>query len=129
MDSRLRGIADGRERLRRTGIDPILPPMTKRTRWQRWRRNPAMRHVLFALGWVLIVAAIPVGLLPGPGGVFVFAAGLALILEASPWAKRVYARVGRRWPKLGGWMDWGLRRRSAKRRIARDTPALAATTD
>ncbi len=103
--------------------------MTKRTTWQRWRRNPVVKHMLFVLGWLLIVAAIPVGILPGPGGVFVFAAGLALVLEASPWAKRVYARVVRRWPKLGGWMDWGLRRKSAKRRIARDTPVEATTTD
>jgi hypothetical protein len=88
-----------------------------------------VRRILFALGWLLLVAAIPVGLLPGPGGVFVFAAGLALILEASPWAKRVYARAGRRWPRLGRWMDWGLRRPSAKRRIARDKPALATATD
>jgi len=101
--------------------------MNNRTNWQRWRRNPVVKHLLFALGWLLIVAAIPVGILPGPGGVFVFAAGLALVLETSPWAKRIYARAGKRWPRLGGWMDWGLRRPSAKRRIARDTPTMAAT--
>ncbi len=101
--------------------------MTHRTRWQRWRRNPVAKHILFALGWLLIVAAIPVGLLPGPGGVFVFAAGLELVLEASPWAKRVYARIVRRWPRLGRWTDWGLRRPSARRRIARDAPNDAAT--
>jgi len=97
--------------------------MATRTKWQRWRRNPVVRWILFVLGWLLIVAAIPVGILPGPGGVFVFAAGLALVLNASPWAKRLYARGVRRWPRLGGWMDWGLRRPSAKRRIARDQPA------
>jgi len=104
-------------------------PMKHRRKWQGWRRKPMIRHILFVLGWLLIVAAIPVGILPGPGGVFVFAAGLALVLETSPWAKRVYARIVRRWPRLGRWMDWGLRRPSARRRIARETPARAAATD
>ena len=107
----------------------IPAPMAHPTTWQRRRRNPVVKHALFVLGWLLIVAAIPVGILPGPGGVFVFAAGLALVLETSPWAKRVYARIVRRWPRLGRWMDWGLRRPSARRRIARETPARAAATD
>jgi hypothetical protein len=34
------------------------------------------------------------------------------------WAKRHYVRVKRWQPKAGKWMDWTLRRPSAKRREA-----------
>lgn len=78
-----------------------------------------MRHSLFALGWLLILVSPLVGVLPGPGGIFVFAGGAALVLETSPRAKRGYVRLKRRWPRLGGWIDWGLRRESARRRAAR----------
>jgi hypothetical protein len=53
---------------------------------------------------------------PGPGGIFVFAAGLALALRSSEWAKRRYVRFKRWQPKAGRWADWGLRRKSARRR-------------
>jgi hypothetical protein len=92
--------------------------MTVKQRWQAWKQNHAMRHVLFGVGIVLVLLSLPVGLLPGPGGVFVFAAGAALMLETSAWAKRLYVRLKRRWPRLGDWLDWGLRRKSARRRRA-----------
>jgi hypothetical protein len=88
-----------------------------------------MRHCLFVLGWLLIVISPLAGLLPGPGGVFVFAAGMALVLETSPWAKRVYVRAKRRWPRVGGWLDWGLRRRREKRRRERAKLAEATAGD
>ncbi|MCL6682839.1 hypothetical protein [Sphingomonas alba] len=71
---------------------------------------------MFGLGILLMLASIPVGALPGPGGIFVFAAGLALVLRTSMWAKRRYVRFKRWQPKAGRWADWGLQRRSAKRR-------------
>lgn len=80
--------------------------------------------MLFGVGWLLMVVAPVAGLLPGPGGVFVFAGGAALVLETSPRAKRAYVRLKRRWPKLGGWIDWGLRRKSARRRAARLVTAV-----
>lgn len=81
---------------------------------------PATRLALMALGVVLMVGAPIVGILPGPGGVFVFAAGLTLVLRYSLWAKRRYVDFKRRYPKPGAWTDWGLRRASARRRVARD---------
>ena len=59
-----------------------------------------------------------VGAIPGPGGIFVFAIGLAMVLKTSMWAKRHYVRFKRWQPKAGRWTDWGLRRRSARRREA-----------
>jgi hypothetical protein len=82
--------------------------------------HPAIRTCVFAFGVVLIVLSPVVGLLPGPGGIFVFAAGLALTLQTSKWAKRQFTRFKRRWPRLGGIADFGLRRKSAQRRRARD---------
>jgi len=75
-----------------------------------------MRIALLVLGWLLVVASPVVGALPGPGGIFVFAAGAGLLLRNSLWAKRRYAAFKRRWPRHGHWIDRGLRRPSARRR-------------
>ena len=83
-------------------------------------RHPALRGALLVLGFALVIATPAVGLLPGPGGVFIFAAGLALILRNSRWAKRMFARAKRRWPRFGHYADIGLRRPSAKWRRERD---------
>ena len=80
------------------------------------RRVP--RLVMLATGWLLIVLTPFVGVIPGPGGVFVFAAGLSLILRSSRWAQRRYVRFKRWWPRAGTWCDWGLRRQSHRRRQA-----------
>jgi hypothetical protein len=77
---------------------------------------PMVRQGLFLLGCLLIIISPLVGAVPGPGGVFVFAAGLALVLQNSEWAKRLYVRFKRKHPNKGRWADWGLRRPSARRR-------------
>lgn len=78
--------------------------------------RPAAQLCFLTLGWLLIVASPAVGVLPGPGGIFVFAGGLGLVLKNSRWAKRRYVAFKRRWPRHGAWADWGLRRESARRR-------------
>lgn len=88
-------------------------------------RSPLARMVLASLGGLLIVVSPIVGAIPGPGGIFVFAAGLALMLQNAHWAKRAYARAKRRWPRIGHYADMGLRRASARRRRARDKLATA----
>ena len=82
--------------------------------------HPTLRTALFVLGVVLMVVSPIAAPLPGPGAIFIFAGGLALTLRTSPWARRVFARFKRRWPRLGGIADFGLRRKSAQRRRARD---------
>ncbi|NIJ06446.1 hypothetical protein FHS31_000028 [Sphingomonas vulcanisoli] len=78
------------------------------------------RLVWLALGWLLILLTPVVGILPGPGGVFVFAGGLVLLLRNSAWIKRRYASLTRRYPKLGRLSDKALRRGRAPRgRIAK----------
>ena len=85
----------------------------------RRKKSILLRQVLMIAGFLLILVSPLVGAIPGPGGVFVFAAGLALILQNSEWAKRLYVRFKRRHPNKGRWADWGLRRTSARRREAR----------
>ncbi len=80
--------------------------------------RPWVEWGLFAVGVLLIIAGIIISPLPGPGGIFLIAPGAALVLRTSMWAKRHYVRFKRWQPKAGRWTDWGLRRRSAKRREA-----------
>jgi len=93
--------------------------MAWRQTFQNLRQSPAVQTGLFLFGIVLIIASPIVGALPGPGGIFVFAAGLALSLKNSRWAKRQYVRFKQWQPKAGRWTDWGLRRKSAQRRAER----------
>jgi hypothetical protein len=90
--------------------------MKLKERWIALGRMPAVRTGLFLFGIFLMVASPLLGVLPGPGGVIVFAAGLALVLKYSEWAKRKYVEFKRRHPNKGRWADWGLRRPSARRR-------------
>lgn len=100
-------------------VTGMTASITGRDGRRRWRRLSPVRHALFTLGCLLILITPVLGVLPGPGGVFVFAAGAALVLETSPRARRGYVRLKRRWPRLGDWIDWGLRRPSRKRRRER----------
>ena len=90
--------------------------MISREQWGRFFDLPVVEWSLFALGVLLVIAGFLVAPIPGPGGVFLIAPGLALILKTSMWAKRHYVKFKRWQPKAGRWADWALRRRSAKRR-------------
>ena len=90
--------------------------MSVRDQWIALGRVPAVRTGLFVTGIVLMIISPLFGVLPGPGGIIVFAAGLALVLKYSEWAKRKYVAFKRRHPNKGRWTDWGMRRPSARRR-------------
>jgi hypothetical protein len=102
--------------------------MSFKHKWARCERLPAVRVTLLGLGVLLIVCSPLFGVLPGPGGILVFAAGLGLVLRYSGWAKRKYVHFKRRHPSKAAWTDWGMRRPSAKRRVARDRDRLAQET-
>ena len=82
-------------------------------------RHPLARAGQLSAGVLLILAAGVVGPLPGPGGIFLFAGGLVLVLRNSRWAQVQFARAKRRWPRLGQAVDLAMRRPSALRRRAR----------
>ena len=92
--------------------------MIRRRQWRRFIDKPLVEWGIFALGVLLVIVGFIVAPLPGPGGIFFIAPGLALILQTRMWAKRHYVRVKRWQPTAGRWMDKALRRRSAKRREA-----------
>jgi len=83
------------------------------------RYSSPWRLPLLGLGWALIALSPAIGVLPGPGGIFVFAAGAILLLRNSAWAKRRYVALKRRWPRFGHASDRMMRRTSALRRHAR----------
>ena len=91
--------------------------MITRAQWRKFMDNPVVEWALFALGVLLIIAGFLVAPIPGPGGVFLIAPGLALILKTSIWAKRHYVRLKKkrvgfrgRHIVIGEWTDWALRR-------------------
>ncbi len=100
--------------------------MSIRQRWLALGQIPAVRTGLFLLGCLLLAITPLLGILPGPGGIITFGAGAGLVLKYSEWAKRKYVRFKRRHPNKGAWADWGMRRQSARRRVARDRERLAA---
>jgi hypothetical protein len=90
--------------------------MITRDQWRKFMDSPVVEWGMFVIGVLLVIAGFAIAPIPGPGGIFLIAPGLALILKTSLWAKRHYVRFKRWQPKAGRWADWALRRRSAKRR-------------
>ena len=95
-----------------------MAAMISRTQWNAFIDHPVVEWSIFVVGVILMLLSPLAGVIPGPGGIFVFAIGLAMVLKTSMWAKRRYVRFKRQQPKVGRWADWGLRRRSARRREA-----------
>jgi hypothetical protein len=95
-----------------------MTSMITRDQWRKFMDQPWVEWGLFVAGVILIVLGVVLAPLPGPGGIFLIAPGLALILKTSMWAKRRYVKFKRWQPKAGRWTDWALQRRSAKRRDA-----------
>lgn len=101
--------------------------MAKRSLYQRLRSTAQVRLALFLLGCLFMLLAPLLGPLPGPGFIILFPLGLALALQNSAWAKRIYVRFKRRHPRYAGWTDRLMRRTSAARR--REREALEAGVD
>ena len=97
---------------------PKCAAMGRRDQWRKFIDNPIVEWSMFVLGVLLVIAGFAIAPIPCPGGIFLIAPGLALILKTSMWAKRHYVRVKRWQPKAGRWMDWALRRPSHQRREA-----------
>ena len=110
--------------------------MISKAQWRRFIDHPVVEWTIFVIGILLITIGIITAPIPGPGGIFFIAPGLAMVLKTSLWAKRRYVHFKRwepnvpyvrfqRWrPTIakrrvapGHWTDWALRRRSARRRL------------
>jgi hypothetical protein len=99
--------------------------MPQRSLYQRLRQTAQVRFALFLLGCLMLLLAPIIGVLPGPGGLILFPVGLALALQNSLWAKRIYGRFKRRHPRYAAWADRVMRRPSALRRQARKSAIKA----
>ena len=53
--------------------------MAKRGLYQRLRSNAQVRSALFCLGGLLMIVAVLIGPLPGPGFIILFPVGLMLV--------------------------------------------------
>jgi len=92
-------------------------------------RSPFVRTILFVTGLAVMAASPLVGVIPGPGGIFVFAAGLVLVLQNSVWARGQFVRLKRRFPRFGHYADMALRRRSFRRRQQRAREAALGNAE
>ena len=93
--------------------------MITRKQWIDFTQLPAVQWTMFGIGVVLMAVSPLLGALPGPGGIVVFGLGLGMVLKTSMWAKRHYVRFKKKQPKIARWTDWGLMRKSPKRRAER----------
>jgi hypothetical protein len=100
-------------------VRPHIPYMKLFEAIRRINANEIVRLMQLVLGCLLIICAPIISPLPGPGGIVFFGLGLGLVLRNSAWAKRRYVAFKRKRPQMGIWADWGLRRKSAKRRDTR----------
>ncbi len=89
-------------------------------------RSPVLRFGQLVLGMLLIVAAPLLAPLPGPAGIFLFAGGMVMVLRNSRWARLKWARLKRRWPRTGHFVDRMMRRQSAMRRHERAKASKSA---
>lgn len=118
MSSPLYSVIDIISRGCASGFRPHMTAMDWKERLAAIGSDPRLRYAMFLLGVVCMVLAPIIGVLPGPGGLVLFAVGAGLALKNSHWAKKRYVVLKKRWPKYGNWVDRGLRRPSARRRAA-----------
>ncbi len=89
-------------------------------------RSEPFRVFQMMLGFLLMPVAFIIGLIsPAPIGIFVFGAGLALVLRHSRWARRRYLFYTRRHPKVRKAVDIGLMRGKRRRSGAVQSLPLA----
>ncbi len=69
-----------------TGADELLELADLTVRNSR-------KIVIAVIGTTVLLLAIPIGLLPGPGGIFVVLAGIAILATEFVWARRLLKRV------------------------------------
>src|SRR6476619_403780 len=99
-----------RKRLRERRSATTSARIISLEQWRKLMDMPVVEWWLFALGVLMIIGGFIIAPLPGPGGIFLIAPGLALVLKTSMWAKRHSVRLKRWQPKAGHFADRALRR-------------------
>jgi uncharacterized protein (TIGR02611 family) len=85
-----------------------LDVMDDRWEWRRRIRANPRKHLIYRIvigvvGGLLIIAAPLTGWLPGPGGIPLFIAGLAVLASEFEWAQRLLLKVKDRVKDLTAW--------------------------
>lgn len=89
--------------------------MWQRDRFYRWwKKKPikVRKSFVFAFGLTLICIAPLVGWIPGPGGIAIFLAGIAVLASEFDWAENLKAffletvpkEIQNRWRPTGRWL-------------------------
>ncbi len=82
----------------RTDNNITLDAQDDRWEWRRKIRANPRKHLIYRIGvgivgGILVIAAPLTGWLPGPGGIPLFIAGLAVLASEFEWAQRLLYRV------------------------------------
>jgi uncharacterized protein (TIGR02611 family) len=82
----------------RTDHNITLDAQDDRWEWRRKIRANPKKHLIYRIGvgvvgGILIIAAPLTGWLPGPGGIPLFIAGLAILASEFEWAQRLLYKV------------------------------------
>jgi len=92
----------------RTDRNITLDQYDDRWEWRRKIRADPRKHLIYRIvvgvvGGLLIVLAPLTGWLPGPGGIPLLIAGLAVLASEFEWAQRLLHRVNVRVRRLTAW--------------------------
>ena len=92
----------------RTDHNITLDAQDDRWEWRRKIRADPRKHLIYRIvvgvvGGLLIIAAPLTGWLPGPGGIPLFIAGLAVLASEFEWAQRLLQRVKDRVQQFTTW--------------------------
>lgn len=88
------------------------PPGLFRMIWRQSGMERVQRILGLILGLIIIILGVLIAPLPGPFGLPIAVLGLVVALRSSYWARRVFVRFRRKYPRIGGYLRAMLRKRA-----------------
>ena len=109
---------------------PHRPRMITREQWRGFIDHPVVEWTIFVARRAADRRCRPWSArFPARAGSSSSPSAWRMVLKTSMWAKRRYVRFKRWQPKVGRWTDWGLRRKSARRRASASSSASDRADD
>ena len=87
----------------------------------RAARLTVKKVILLSAGWVMIITGPVIGIIPGPTGLPIMAAGAMIVMSQSRGARRAFIRYQQRFPQTLGPVRRFIQRRKNRRNKA-DNP-------
>ena len=78
--------------------------------------------VILAIGWLIMVVALMLGPIPGPGGIPLFALGAMMVMSQSRPARRFFIRMQQRYPNFLGPVRRFMQRRKRRKNTDESDP-------